>query len=315
MTKITVTGANGFVGSILCAEAASRGFKVMGITRASSDLPRNVKNIAVGSIDGNNDWKAALLGCEVVVHLAARAHILNDDFTNPLDEFRRVNVQGTINLAKQAAAVGVRRFIFVSSIGVNGAETFLYPFSPEFSVSPNSPYAISKYEAEIGLKLVADSSGMEFVIIRPPLVYGPRAPGNFGSLVRWLKRGVPLPFGAINNKRSLVSVGNLVDLILTCITHDAAANQIFMVSDDEDISTTELLRRMGQAIGHPALLVPVPAAWLKLCAKLIGKTDMAQRLCGSLQVDISKTRQLLGWTPPLNLEEGFSQAAIGFKND
>lgn len=313
MTNISVTGANGFVGRIFCAEAALRGFKVRAITRTQTNLGKNVKNIAVGNIECNTDFHEALEGCEVVIHLAGRAHILFDDFTNPLEEFRRVNVQGTLNVAKHAAAVGVRRFVFISSIGVNGAETFQHPFTPEDTVSPHSPYAVSKYEAELGLKQLAAETGMEFVIIRPPLVYGPSAPGNFGSLVRWLKRGMPLPFGAINNKRSMVSIGNLVDLILTCVTHPAAASQIFMVSDGEDISTTELLLRMGKAMGHQALLLPVPESLLKIFAAALGQTDMARRICGSLQVDISKTRQLLGWTPPLNLEEGFSQAALGLK--
>jgi nucleoside-diphosphate-sugar epimerase len=243
------------------------------------------------------------------MHCAARVHVMAESLADPLAEFRRVNVQGTLNLARQAAAAGVRRFVFVSSIGVNGAETFQQSFTSEDSVAPHSPYAVSKYEAELGLQALAAETGMEVVIIRPPLVYGPGAPGNFGSLMRWLKRGVPLPLGAIHNQRSLVALDNLVDLIVLCLTHPAAANQTFLVSDGEDVSTSELLRRMGQALDRPARLLPVPQSWLKLAAAMVGKSDVAQRLCGSLQVDISKTRRLLVWTPPISLDEGLRRAA------
>jgi nucleoside-diphosphate-sugar epimerase len=307
--QVVVTGANGFVGRALCKEAVSRNVAVRGITRVSVGLPIGVESIAFGSIDGNTDWKDVLIGCEVVVHLAARVHVMHEVTVDPLEEFRRVNVQGTLNLARQAAAAGVRRFVFVSSIGVNGSETFHQPFTPEDSVTPHSPYAVSKYEAEMGLKALSAETDIEVVIIRPPLVYGPCAPGNFGSLMHWLQRGVPLPLDGIRNKRSLVSLVNLVDLIVTCLTHTAAANQTFLVSDGEDVSTTELLRLMGQAIGKPACLLPVPASWFKLAASLVGKPEVAQRLFGSLQVDISKTRELLGWVPPLSLDEGLRRAA------
>jgi len=238
---------------------------------------------------------------------------MQESAPDPLEEFRRVNVLGTLNLARQAASAGVRRFVFVSSIGVNGAETFQQPYTALDSASPHSPYAVSKYEAELGLQALAAETGMEVVIIRPPLVYGPNAPGNFGSLMRWLQRRVPLPLGAIHNQRSLVALDNLVDLIVVCLTHPAAANQIFLVSDGEDVSTTELLRRMGQALGRPARLVPLPASILKLAAAMVGKPDVAQRLCGSLQVDIEKTRRLLSWTPPLSLAEGLKKAAEGLR--
>jgi UDP-glucose 4-epimerase len=264
-----------------------------------------------GDLEPATDWSVALGGILVVVHCAARVHVMADTAANPLEEFRRVNVQGTLNLARQAAAAGVRRFVIVSSIGVNGAETFQRPFTAHDEAAPHSPYAASKYEAELGLQALAAETGLEVVIIRPPLVYGPGAPGNFGSLMRWLKRGVPLPLGAIHNQRSLVALDNLVDLLVTCITHPAAANQTFLVSDGEDVSTTELLRRMGEAMGRPARLLPVPVSLLKLAAIVVGKPDVAQRLCGSLQVDISKTRQLLSWTPPLSLDEGLRRAAAG----
>ena len=306
---ILVTGANGFVGRALCAAAVARGMAVRGITRASVDLPIGVENFAVGDIDGNTDWHDVLTGCEVVVHLAARVHVMQEATADPLVEFRRVNVQGTLKLARQVAAAGVRRFVFISSIGVNGAETFQQPFTSEDSVAPHSPYAVSKYEAELGLHALAAETAMKVVIIRAPLVYGPGAPGNYGSLMRWLMRGVPLPLGAIHNQRSLVALDNLVDLIVTCLTHPSAANQTFLVSDGEDVSTTELLRCIGQALESPARLFPVPESWLRCAAAMVGKPDVAQRLVGSLQVNIEKTRRLLGWTPPISLDVGLKRAA------
>ncbi len=310
---VLVTGANGFVGRAVCIKAWAAGMRVHGATRRGNDVADGVQAVTVPDIDGEISWTHALTGCTSVVHCAARVHVMVEKAANPLTEFRRVNVLGSVNLARQAAAAGVRRFVFISSIGVNGAVTFQKPFSTQDREAPHSPYATSKYEAELRLQELAAETGMELVIIRPPLVYGPNPPGNFGSLMRWLQRGVPLPLGAIHNQRSLVSLDNLVDLILTCMTHPAAANQTFMVSDGEDVSTSELLRRMGLAMGHPARLIPVPESLLKVAAGLLGKTDMAQHLCGSLQVDISKTCELLGWTPPLTLDDGLAQAAFGFK--
>ncbi len=308
--EMLVTGANGFVGQALCAGLLRRGHAVRGAVRSQTALAAlAVPGTVVGEVDANTDWSEALEGVGTVVHLAARVHVMRDKVANPLAEFRRVNVQGTLNLARQAAAAGVRRFVFISSIGVNGAVTFQQPFTAQDRAAPYSPYTVSKYEAELGLQALAAETGMDVVTIRPPLVYGPNAPGNFGSLMRLLKRGVPLPLGAIHNQRSLVSLDNLVDLLVTCITHPAAANQTFLVSDGEDVSTTELLRRMGQALGHPARLIPVPTSILKLAATVVGKSDVAQRLCGSLQVDIEKTRRLLGWTPPVSLDEGVRRAA------
>jgi UDP-glucose 4-epimerase len=312
--QVLVIGANGFVGRALCTVAVARGIAVRGITRASSDLPVSVENFAVGGIDGNTDWQDVLTGCEVVVHLVARVHVMADTAADPLEEFRRDNVQGTLNLARQASAAGVRRFVFISSIKVNGEATQpVAPFTADDAPAPLDAYGVSKMEAEQGLREIARQTGMEVVIIRPPLVYGPGVKANFAAMMRWLRRGVPLPLGAIHNQRSLVALDNLVDLIVTCITHPAAANQTFLVSDGEDVSTTELLRRMGQALGRPARLVPVPVSWLKLAAAMVGKQDVAQRLCGSLQVDIEKTRRLLGWTPPVSLDEGLKKAAKGLR--
>lgn len=257
----------------------------------------------VGEFSADTDWSSALAGQQVVVHAAARAHIMKDEVADPLAEYRRVNVEGTLNLARQAVGAGVRRFIFISSIGVNGNFN-TRPFCADDPPSPAEPYAQSKGEAEQGLMQLVAETGIEVVIIRPPLVYGSGAPGNFGSLVRWIEKGFPLPLGAIHNKRSLVGIDNLVDLIIRCIDHPAAANQVFLAGDGEDLSTTELLRGVGRAMGKPARLIPVPAGMLQFGATLLGKRAMAQRLLGSLQVDISKTCELLDWKPPYTVEEG-----------
>lgn len=267
----------------------------------------------MGDLEPSSDWSVALEEISTVVHCAARVHVMTDTAADPLTEFRRVNVQGTLNLARQAAAFGVQRFVFISSIKVNGEATKLdQPFTADDEPAPLDPYGISKMEAEQGLRKIAAETDMEVVIIRPPLVYGPGVKANFQAMMRWLARGIPLPLGAIHNRRSLVALDNLVDLIVTCVDHPAAANQTFLVSDGEDLSTTQLLQRMGEALGKPARLIPVPSVLLKLGAALVGKPAVAQRLCGSLQVDISKTRQLLGWTPPLSVDEGLKRAAEGY---
>ena len=263
---------------------------------------------AIGDIDEISNWQDCLGGVECVVHLANRAHVMNEQSSNPLALYRKVNTEGTLNLARQAAAAGVKRFIFISSIGVNGAETFANPFSSKDVPAPHTFYAISKHEAEIGLKVVAAETGMDVVIICSPLIYGPNAPGNFGSLIRWLKRGVPLPLGAIRNKRSFVALDNLVDLIMRCIVHSAAANHTFLVSDAEDLSTTDLLCRMGCAMGLPVRLVPIPTSIVRGCIALSGKSVLGQSLCGSLRVDIRETLNLLDWFPPISVNDGLRRA-------
>ena len=295
--KVLVTGANGFVGHAVWLRLdGMRGVTVRGSVRRAGVADAGALLVPVGEISAQTDWSAALPGIQAVVHAAARVHVMQEAAADPLEEFRRVNVQGTLNLARQAASEGARRFVFVSSIKVNGEATKPgVPFSADDIPAPLDAYGISKMEAEQGLREIAFQTGMEVVIIRPPLVYGPGVKANFAAMMRWLRRGVPLPLGAIHNQRSLVALDNLVDLIVTCLTHPAAANQTFLVSDGEDVSTTELLRRMGQAMGRPARLIPVPASWLKLAAAMVGKPDVAQRLCGSLQVDIEKTRRLLGY--------------------
>ena len=312
--RVLVTGANGFVGQavLLRLNGMSGATAIGSVRRAAMVADAGAPLVTVGELAAQTDWSGALAGVQAVIHTAARVHVMQEAVADPLAEFRRVNVEGTLNLARQAAAAGVRRFVFVSSIKVNGEATQLgAPFTADDAPAPLDAYGVSKMEAEQALRKIARQTGIEVAIIRPPLVYGPGVKANFAAMMRWLKRGVPLPLGAIRNQRSLVALDNLVDLIVTCLSHPAAANQTFLASDGEDVSTTELLRRMGQALGHPALLIPLPASVLKVAAALVGKSDVAQRLCGSLQVDISKTRQLLGWTPPLSLDEGLNKAAEG----
>lgn len=311
--KILITGADGYVGRELVNYVVSRGLDVTKATRFTKFFPDGSLSIGVGAIDKYTKWENALNGCDRVVHLAARAHIMNERSPSPLSLYRSVNVDGTLSLARQAARSGICRFVFVSSIGVNGKQTFDNPYFADGPTLPHSPYAISKLEAEQGLREIEAETGMEIVIIRPPLVYGPNAPGNFGSLLRWVARGAPLPFGAIHNKRSFVGLDNLTDLLFNCLTHPAAAGQNFLVSDGEDVSTSQLLRRTAQAMGKQAVLLPVPVGLLHWSAALAGKRDMAQRLCGSLQVDIGKTRHLLSWAPPLTLDQGLKKAVEGLK--
>lgn len=309
---ILVTGASGFIGKALTEYLTKYivDYQVLTASRCSSNHPR--PNIVIGDLLPNTDWSQALTHAEIVIHLAARAHILNDTATDPLAAFRETNTAGTLNLARQAADAGVRRFIFISSIGVNGNQTFGKPFTAADTPDPAEPYAISKHEAELGLRQIAAETDMEVVIIRPPLVYGANAPGNFGRLIHTLARGIPLPLGSIHNHRSLVALPNLIDLITTCIDHPAAANQTFLVSDGEDLSTTDLLRRLSLALGKPSRLIPVPQKLLETILNLLGKQAIAQRLCGNLQVDISKTKELLGWTPPVSIDAALQQTAQAY---
>ena len=317
MMKVLVTGATGFVGGALmrrlAADPACKDLVVAVRSRTELRI-EGVRQVQVGDLLPITDWGLALQGVDTVVHCAARVHVMQDDATDPSQAYRAVNVNGTLNLACQAAEAGVGRFVFVSSIKVNGETTQPgQPFLADDVPSPLDPYGVSKLEAEQGLRDIEAQTGMEVVIVRPPLVYGPGVKANFASMMRWVARGIPLPLGAIQNARSMVALDNLVDLMVTCLTHPAAAGQTFLVSDGEDVSTTELLRRTAQAMGKKAFLLPVPASVMELGTSLLGKRAVAQRLCGSLQVDIEKTRRLLGWSPPLTLDQGLKKAVEGMK--
>lgn len=314
-TKVFVTGASGFVGAALVDRLASAdGYQVLALVRSEGVmLPVRAAPVRV-SADYLATESLDLEGVDVLVHCAARVHVMSDTSSNPLIEFRKVNVDGTLRLASQAAYAGVKRFIFISSVKVNGEGTQLgAPYMADDVPAPCDPYGISKREAEEQLKVLAERTGMEVVIIRPVLVYGPGVKANFRSMMNWLNKGIILPLGAIQNQRSLVALDNLVDLIVTCLDHPAAANQTFLVSDGDDMSTTDLLTRMGIALGKPARLIPVPATLLQLIAALIGRKAIGQRLFGSLQVDITKTRRLLGWTPPSSVAYALRKTAESFQ--
>lgn len=304
-----LTGATGFVGAAVVHRFATlERHTLLAAVRRPCSIPSCERVHAVGDLSDSVNWAEAIAGAIVVIHAAARVHVMLDHGTDPLAEFRKVNVDGTLNLARQAALAGVRRFIFISSIKVNGEGTpFGQPYRADDVPAPQDFYGISKLEAEQGLMQLAAETGMEVVIIRPPLVYGPGVKGNFDSMIKLVTKGLPLPLGAIHNKRSLVGIDNLVDLIIRCIDYPAAANQVFLAGDGEDLSTTELLRGVGEAMGKPARLIPVPAGMLQYGATLLGKKAMAQRLLGSLQVDISNTCELLDWKPPYTVQEGLKR--------
>ena len=313
--RILVTGPTGFVGSALVARAAADpALQVRIALRRRDERPTaRVELASVGELAGDTDWSRAVAGTDAVVHAAARVHVLRESVADPLAEFRRVNVEGTMRLARQAAEAGVRRFVFLSSIKVNGEGTTAgRPYTADDPPAPVDAYGVSKYETEERLRQLASATGMELVIIRPVLVYGPGVKGNFRTLLRWLDRRVPLPFGAVHNQRSFVAVGNLVDLIVVCLSHPAVAGRMLLVSDGEDLSTTELLRRTAAAMGRPARLVPVPEGALRFAARLLGAADVAQRLLGWLQVDIDGTRASLGWSPPIRVDDALRETAAHY---
>ncbi len=306
-----VTGAGGFVGGALVAELAKRGIPHRAVTRT----PRE-GHFCIGDISPRTDWSAALDGVEAVIHLASRAHVMNETVGDPSAEFRAVNVDSTLNLASQAIKAGVKRFVFISSIKVNGEATQPgRPFTAADKPAPQNPYAQSKLDAEVGLFALAKETGpaFEVAVIRPPLVYGPGVKANFATMMGWVNRGIPLPLGSVNNKRSFVFVGNLTDLIILSAIHPNAAGEVFLVSDGEDISTTELFKMMAQALGRPSWMMPLPTPLLNFAAAAIGQRAITSRLTDSLQVDVSKTRELLGWEPRKNISEGLWQTARSFQ--
>ena len=307
---VLLTGASGFVGKAVLAAGKQRGLQIRSVYRSIGSAQGQLDTVHVSALDGAADWTKALQGVDVVIHVAARAHVMREELLDPLAEYRRINVEGTLNLALQAATAGVRRFVFISSVKVNGEATAPgRPFTADDTPAPEDAYGLSKAEAEAQLKQVALDTGMEVTTIRSPLIYGPGVKGNFASLVNWVRRGLPLPLGAVtDNRRSLVGLDNLVDLILVCTTHPQAAHQTFLISDGEDLSTTDLLGRIGKALGQPVRLLWVPTGGIAFIAGLVGKKLIAQRLLGSLQVDMQKTCELLDWKPPVDVDEGLRRA-------
>jgi nucleoside-diphosphate-sugar epimerase len=320
--KIFLTGATGFVGSALLTRFIDDQNDLNILVRdASSMLPRAVESVfgdlsTLSSVEDSSAKRemaenlgAVLEGVDVVVHAAARAHIMRDESVDPVVEYRKVNRDATLALARIAAESGVSRFVFLSSIGVNGKQN-TRPFTEDDMPHPHDAYSLSKYEAELGLLEIAEQTGMEVVIIRPPLVYGANAPGNFGSLVKWAKKGIPLPLGAVHNLRSLVALDNLIDFVKLCADRDKspkAANEVFLISDGADVSTSDLLRKVANSQGVKSRLVPVPVSLMKMAAKLLGKGAVADRLFGNLQVDSSKARDLLGWQPVVTMDEALDK--------
>lgn len=304
-----MTGANGFVGRSLAMRMLAEGYDVRGIVRRAIDLQAPpLEFVQVGTVNGSTQWLEALAGVDAVVHLAARTHAVHEHGEGDLADYRPVNVDGTARLAEAAALSGVRRFVFVSSIKVNGERTTSAPFSVTDRPAPEDAYGISKWEAEQVVAEVAGKTGLELVVVRPPLVYGQGAKGNFARLCNTVRRGVVLPFGAVDNRRSLVALDNLVDLLMRCVAHPAAAGQTFLLSDGEDLSTPDLIRRIADAIGTKARLLPVPPKVLRMAGRVTGRSVEIGRLLNSLQVDIGHTRQTLDWTPPVTVDKGLQRA-------
>lgn len=308
---VLVTGAGGFVGVAVCAALAKAGYRVRAATRNPKPLTGKTvhEQIAVGDIGAGTDWVQAVQGAAVVVHLAARVHVMHDREQDPLAAYREVNTRGTERLARSAAEAGARRFVYVSTIKVNGEATGAQPFRESDPPAPRDPYGMSKLEAEQCLQKISADTRMETAIVRPSLVYGPGVKGNFLSMMRVLRRGMPLPLANCTNRRSLVGLSNLADLLVTCASHPAAAGQVFLAADGEDLSTPDLLRRIAHSLGRKARLLPMPTAILKMLAILSGRPGIYDRLCGSLQVDARKARNLLGWSPPKTVDEELARTA------
>ena len=301
-SSVLVTGASGFIGRALCGRLTAAGHTVRPAVRRRSGLPDEV---VVGDIGPSTDWRTALEGSDVVVHLAARVHVARESAQNALALYREINTGATLNLARQAAQAGVTRFVFISTIKVNG-DGRDEPYREIDGPAPMDAYARSKWEAEQGLHGIAQETGMEVVVLRPPLVYGPGVKANFLRLLRMVERGWPLPLGSIRNRRSLLYLGNFVDAIRLCVEHPAAAGQTFLLDDGEAISTPDLICAMGRAMGRPVHLLAVPVEVLKFVGALLGKREVVTRLTGSLYVDSSAIRARLGWTPPFSMEAGLA---------
>ncbi len=315
MKIFLITGANGFIGKHLCLrlsdEAKLRGTILS--DESASSLLKNCEPVSILPISENTDWNDALINVDTVIHLAARVHVMRETSTDPLFEFRKVNLYGTVHLARQAAQAGVRRFVFMSTIGVNGDNSGYKSYMPSDHPKPHNPYSVSKYEAELALQKISLETGLEVVIIRAPLVYGVGNPGNFLSLLRIISKGIPLPLASITNSRSLIYVGNLVDAMALCAVHPIAAGKTYLVSDGEDVSTPELIHRTAKALGVNVRLFPMPISLMRAAGKITGKNGAVNQLTGSLSVDSSRIRQELGWIPPFTMNEGLQKTAEWFK--
>lgn len=314
--KILITGANGFVGLPLSEYLTAVGHQVIGAVRFQDSVGivnPHIQLKPIGDIDDVTDWQYCLGGVESVIHLANRAHVMDEQSINPLALYRKVNTEGTLHLARQAAAAGVKRFIFISSIKVNGESTLPgQALTPKDQFIPVDPYGLSKYEAELGLKLIAEQTGIEVVVIRPPLIYGPGVKANFLKMMQWVEKGIPLPLGAIQNQRSMLGLDNLINFIELCLTHPDAAGQTFLLSDDHDVSTTELLKEIASAMRRPSRLISVPQAFIENLLSLLGQRHISERLCGSLQLDISLAKTRLSWKPPHTFKEQLHKTVLDY---
>ena len=316
--KILVTGANGFIGQRLCKTLLNAGYFVRGAVRHfpeglhSLKSSNNAEFVFIDDISQKTNWNVALKGIDCIIHLAARVHITRETSGDPFTVFRKINTEGTSLLARMAAEGGVKRFVFLSTVKVNGESTEGHPFTERDVPNPQDDYSISKFEAEQALHNISDATGLEVVIPRPPLVYGPGVKANFLRLLDMANKNIPLPLSLVNNKRSMIYIGNLVDAIIKCIEHPDAANQTFLVSDGHDISTQELIRIIAKAMGKKARLFPCPVSLLKVIGKAAGKSAEVERLVNSLQIDSTKIRRTLNWTPPFTIEEGTAEAVKGY---
>ncbi|WP_204127006.1 NAD-dependent epimerase/dehydratase family protein [Pseudomonas ogarae] len=313
--KVLITGANGFLGrNLVSALLGTTDFDLVGAVRGEGRVVSSRETyVSVGDISFDTEWHSALSGVDVVIHLAARAHVLNESFRNPLCEFRRVNVGGAVSLAKQSLEHRVKRFIFISSIGVNGAVTTSASVNEDSPYLPHADYAASKMEAEGELRAIAQNSSMELVIIRPPLVYSFDAPGNFSRLLKAVDVGLPLPLGAIRNARSIIALENLTDFIKICVSSEAAGNELFLVSDGKDFSTPDIIRMIARGMGKRPILLPVPDFFLRSVAAICCRIPVYTQLCKSLVIDSSKAKNLLGWTPPIDPVKALVQAGMSYK--
>ncbi|MEZ8723959.1 UDP-glucose 4-epimerase family protein [Vibrio pomeroyi] len=309
--KVLVTGSTGFVGSRVVELAEEFDWEVLSVLRNVTQA--NANCFLVSSIGAETDWSGALGDVDCIVHCAARVHQMNESEQDALTAYRETNTLGTLNLAKQAAEAGVKRFVFVSSIKVNGEFTEPgAPFQPNLNNIPKDPYGLSKYEAEVALTQLSKETGLQVVIIRPPLVYGPGVKANFLSMMRIIEKGIPLPFGSIHNKRSLVYLDNLSSLILTCCEHPSAPGYTFLASDGQDVSTTKLMQTIALSMNKTPRLLPIPMSWIQWVASVIKKQHIAQRICGSLQVEARLTKDILGWVPPVTFDEGIKNTVEAY---